>query len=58
MLWPYFVGGLLPGLVAAVASYYVTLPLIAAYQAARRKRLADRTLAREAARQSQADDAR
>jgi uncharacterized protein (DUF2062 family) len=58
VLWPYFVGGLLPGLVAAVASYYVTLPLIAAYQAARRQRLADRSVARAATRESEADDAR
>jgi len=42
ILWPYYVGGLLPGLVAAIASYYLTRPLIAAYQAARRKRLASR----------------
>ena len=36
VLWPYFVGGLLPGLIAAIASYYVTRPLVAAYQARRR----------------------
>lgn len=39
VIWPYFVGGLLPGLVAAVASYYVTRPLVAAYQARRRSRM-------------------
>lgn len=42
IIWPYYVGGLLPGLVAAIASYYLTRPVIAAYQAARRKRLAER----------------
>lgn len=40
ILLPYLVGGLLPGLVAAIASYYVTRPLVAAYQSARRARLA------------------
>ena len=54
MIWPYFVGGLLPGLIAAIASYYLTRPLIAAYQCggargcwrARRERLARRRAAR------------
>ena len=39
VIWPYLVGGLLPGLVAAVASYYVTRPLVAAYQMRRRSRM-------------------
>jgi uncharacterized protein (DUF2062 family) len=39
VIWPYFVGGLLPGLVAAIASYYLTRPLIAAYQTRRRARM-------------------
>jgi uncharacterized protein len=46
IIWPYYVGGLLPGLIAAIASYYLTRPLIAAYQAARRKRLAARVARR------------
>ncbi len=57
VLWPYFVGGLMPGLVAAIASYHVAMPLIAAYQAARRKRRADRTRVRAATWKSKADDA-
>lgn len=48
IIWPYYVGGLLPGLVAAIASYYLTRPLIRAYQAARRKRLAARAARRGA----------
>lgn len=56
VVFPYYVGGLLPGLVAAIASYYLTRPLIAAYQAARRKRLLDRSRSRAAARHSEADD--
>ena len=43
VLWPYFVGGLLPGLAAAVAAYYLTRPLVAAYQARRRARMLART---------------
>jgi uncharacterized protein (DUF2062 family) len=39
VLWPYFVGGVLPGLIASIAAYYVTRPLIAAYQARRRARM-------------------
>jgi uncharacterized protein (DUF2062 family) len=38
IFWPYFVGGLLPGLVAATASYFLVRPLIAAHQARRRAR--------------------
>ncbi len=39
---PYLVGGLLPGIVAGVVSYYLSGPVIAAYQKHRRKRLKDR----------------
>lgn len=35
---PYLVGGFLPGVIAAIASYYLCRPLVAAYQAARRAR--------------------
>ena len=54
---PYLVGGLLPGIVAGVVSYYLSAPLIAAYQKHRRKRLKDRfekLRARLHARQEQA----
>ncbi len=46
MIWPYFVGGLLPGMVAAIASYYLVRPLVAAYQAGRRARLLAKAKAR------------
>ncbi|SHI85252.1 DUF2062 domain-containing protein [Wenxinia saemankumensis] len=36
---PYLVGGILPGIVASTVAYYVTVPLIAAYQNRRRKLL-------------------
>lgn len=39
IFWPYLVGGILPGLVAGIAAYYITLPMITAYQHRRRKRL-------------------
>ena len=39
VLWPYLVGGVLPGLVASIAAYYLTRPLIAAYQMRRRARM-------------------
>jgi hypothetical protein len=42
VLAPYLAGGILPGLVAAIAAYYLLRPLIGAYQAARRARLAAR----------------
>lgn len=39
---PYIVGGILPGLAASVAAYFVVRPLIAAYQARRRLKLMER----------------
>jgi uncharacterized protein (DUF2062 family) len=36
VFFPYMVGGLLPGIVMALAAYYVTLPIITAYQNRRR----------------------
>jgi uncharacterized protein len=54
VIWPYAVGGFLPGLVAAIAGYYVTRPLVAAYQAGRRARRLARAQER-LARDSEAD---
>ena len=39
VFFPYLVGGLIPGVVAATVSYYLCLPLISVYQKRRRKRL-------------------
>lgn len=36
---PYYVGGLIPGLIAAAVFYFLSRPLIAAYQARRRTKL-------------------
>jgi uncharacterized protein (DUF2062 family) len=42
VFWPYFVGGLGPGLVVALLSYWLTVQLVRAYQAARRKALEEK----------------
>ena len=39
---PYLVGGFIPGVIAGVVAYYLSEPLIAAYQKHRRKRLKER----------------
>jgi uncharacterized protein len=39
---PYLIGGIGPGIVAGVISYYVSLPFISAYQKLRQKRRRDR----------------
>lgn len=39
---PYFLGGVGPGIIAGIVGYYLSLPLIAAYQKLRKKRLRDR----------------
>lgn len=55
--WPYFVGGLIPGVASAVASYFILKPLIAAYQGRRRVRMLARAHDRLAAEKSPADAA-
>lgn len=42
VFFPYLVGGLVPGIAVAAACYALTVPLARAYQAGRRRRLADR----------------
>ena len=37
VFFPFLVGGILPGIVTATVAYFVTVPLIAAYQKRRRK---------------------
>jgi uncharacterized protein (DUF2062 family) len=32
VFWPYLIGGIIPGLLCALAAYHVSLPLITAYQ--------------------------
>jgi uncharacterized protein (DUF2062 family) len=45
VFWPYLVGGIIPGLVAATACYALTVVLVRAYQAARRRKLQSRLAA-------------
>lgn len=58
IIWPYFVGGLLPGIIAAIASYYLVRPIVGAYQTRRRSRMLERAHDRLAARKSEADATR
>ncbi len=39
VFFPYLIGGIIPGVVCATACYYLSVPLISAYQNRRRKRL-------------------
>lgn len=39
---PYLIGGLVPGIIAGVIAYYLSEPVIAAYQKHRRKKLKER----------------
>lgn len=44
---PYFIGALIPGTVLSVIAYYLTIPLVSAYQRARAARASDRALRRK-----------
>ncbi|MDN5787224.1 DUF2062 domain-containing protein [Pseudorhodobacter sp.] len=52
--WPYLVGGIIPGLIAGTVGYYVSLPIILAYQNRRTKKLRERIAKRIAAREAEA----
>ena len=39
VFWPYFVGGIIPGVICATFCYYISVPLISAYQKRRKKAL-------------------
>ncbi len=54
---PYMVGGIVPGVIAAVIGYMLTLPAISAYQKARIKRLKKRYEKKRAAEEAKADAA-
>ncbi|MEI6096982.1 MAG: DUF2062 domain-containing protein [Alphaproteobacteria bacterium] len=43
--WPYTVGSILPGIVTSLAFYWLTIPVLTAYQSLRRRRLAARVAA-------------
>ena len=42
VFYPYLIGGVLPGIIVATISYYLSVPVIRAYQNRRRKRLRDK----------------
>jgi uncharacterized protein (DUF2062 family) len=42
VFYPYMVGGILPGIIAATICYYLSVPVIRAYQNRRRKRLREK----------------
>ena len=39
VFFPYLVGGILPGLISATIAYYLSVPVINAYQTRRKKAL-------------------
>ena len=49
LVLPYFVGGLAPGIICAIISYYIVKPLVERYQRRRRARLVERAKKRIAA---------
>lgn len=55
---PYFVGGLIPGLAAAIVSFFLIRPLVATYQKRRRAKLMAKAKARIAAQQERSDAAK
>lgn len=42
VFYPYMIGGILPGILCATVAYYLSVPLIRAYQNSRRKRLREK----------------
>ncbi len=42
VFYPYMIGGILPGIVAATVCYYLSVPVIKVYQNSRRKRLREK----------------
>ena len=42
VFWPYMIGGIIPGVVLGLVGYYLSLPLVAAYQKRRGKRMRER----------------
>lgn len=49
VMWPYTVGGIIPGLIAAVICYMLALPAVEAYQRRRVNKVKERYLARQQA---------
>lgn len=49
VFFPYLVGGIIPGLIAGLIAYYLSVPVITAYQKRRQKRLREKAIKRQAA---------
>lgn len=49
IMWPYTVGGIIPGVICAVVTYYLALPTVSAYQRRRIAKLKERHDARQQA---------
>lgn len=57
VFFPYMIGGVIPGIVAGIVAYYVSVPLIRAYQHRRKGALKAKLAALKKKAQRQADDA-
>jgi uncharacterized protein (DUF2062 family) len=55
VFFPYMIGGIIPGIIAASVCYYVTLPLIQAYQNRRKGRLKAKLASLRKKREAKAD---
>lgn len=50
LFWPYTIGSIIPGILASIATYYMTIPLVHAYQKLRASRMSERSEKRRATR--------
>lgn len=50
LFWPYTIGSIIPGILASIATYYMTIPLVHAYQKLRAARFTERAEKRRALR--------
>lgn len=58
IFWPYLVGGMVPGIACGVAGYYLSLPVVQAYQKRRAKKLRERVEKLRAVKAARAEAAR
>lgn len=56
VFWPYLIGGILPGIFAGFCAYFVSYPIISAYQKRRRKKTQKRFEAMHIQAENMADD--
>ncbi len=56
VFYPYLIGGLIPGIIAATIFYYLSLPLLIAYQKRRKKKLLEKIAKRREKAAQQADE--